>query len=53
MTYRGYEIKKDDTMGNGKKYYEVWKAETMWGFTATLQDAEIMIDRKIAKEEKR
>ena len=53
MTYRGYEIKKDDTTGNGKTYYEAHDARGMWGFAADLDTLKIMIDRKIAKEEKK
>ena len=53
MTYRGYEIKKDQTTGNGKAYYEAWDARGLWGFAMDLETLEIMIDRKIEKEEKR
>lgn len=49
--YKGYEIKPYKTMGNDKIYYEVWKNNTMWGFAARQDDAEIMIDRMIAKKE--
>lgn len=52
MKYRGYEIKRDDTMGNGKTYYEAHDEHGMWGFAMDLDTLEIMIDRKIEEEEK-
>lgn len=51
--YRGYEIKKCETMDAGKRSYcEIWKDGNMWGFTSDAIDAEIMIDRMIEKAER-
>lgn len=50
--YRGYEIRIDDTMGNGKNYYEMWKDGICWGFAARYVDLTIMIDRIIERESK-
>lgn len=48
--YKGYEIRTYETMGINKgTYFEIWKYEQMWGFTANEFDAEIMIDRMIEK----
>lgn len=51
-TYRGYEIRVDDTMGNGKTYYEAWKDGQMWGFAMNYDVVTIMIDRMIEEENK-
>lgn len=49
-TYRGYEIRTYETMGIGRgTYYEIWKNDMMWGFTASEVDAEIMIDQMIER----
>ena len=45
--YRGYGLRRYETMGNGKTYFEVWKDGVMWGFALRREDAEIMIDRMI------
>ena len=48
--YRGYSLRKYETIGNGKLYYEVWKDGVMWGFALRKDDAELMIDGMIKKE---
>lgn len=51
MMYRGFEIKKYETMGNGKIYFEAWDARGLWAWAADLDALKIMIDRRCAKEE--
>ena len=32
MLYRGYEIKRYETLGDGRLYYEAWKDGVLWVF---------------------
>lgn len=48
--YRGYEIRKEETMGIGcGEYFEIWKDGTLWGFCKDEDAIDSLIDQ-IEKE---
>lgn len=50
MSYRGYEIKRYETVGDGRLFYEAWKDGILWAFAIKLDGLKELVDGLIKED---